>query len=110
MRSNHFYTDAEVKQLKEIIRTGEPLRQIAIREHQNYNAPLNGFYQKLRQIAKSTYKIAEWNGPKRIRTKNFNTTPIFSKTVLETEMPEGFTFEGTPKKVTFCLDHFRVYF
>lgn len=108
-KNSFFYTNAEIKQLKELIRTGEPLRQIAFREHKNFNAAFSGFYQKLQKLSKSTYNIQKWEGPKRIRTKSFATETIVSKPV-ETRMPEGFTFEGTPKKVTVCADHFRVYF
>lgn len=109
MKNSFFYSNTEIKQLKELIRTGEPLRQIALREHGNFNAALSGFYQKLQKLSKSTYNIQKWEGPKRIRTKSFATKTVVSKPT-ETHMPEGFTFEGTPKKVTFCLDHFRVYF
>ena len=107
MKNSFFYTNAEIKEMKELIRTGEPLITIAEREHGRFNASKNGFYFKLMSIAKNTTKVKTWEGPKRRRAKSAVVTPTQPK---ETRMPEGFTFEGTPKKVTFCVDHFRVYF
>lgn len=104
MKNNFFYTPAEIKQMKELIRTGEPLIAIAEREHTRFNAAKSGFYLKLLSVAKNTTKIKKWEGPKRRRTKSSTNATEGSP------MPEGFTFEGTPKKVTFCVDHFRVYF
>lgn len=106
MKKNFFYSNADIKQMKELIRTGEPLIAIAEREHERFNAGKSGFYLKLISVAKNTTKIKTWEGPKRRRAKSI-ATPVQPK---ETRMPEGFTFEGTPKKVTFCVDHFRVYF
>ena len=105
MKNNFFYTNADIKQMKELIRTGEPLIAIAEREHERFNAPKTGFYFKLMSVAKNTTKIRQWDGPKVRRAKS-----KASVQPKETRMPEGFTFEGTPKKVTFCVDHFRVYF
>ena len=105
MKNSYFYSIADIKRMKELIRTGEPLSFIADREHQNFGATRSAFYTKLVNVAKHTTKIQEWNGPKR-RKKGFAVTPIVEQVAL----PEGFTFEGTPKKVTFCVDHFRVYF
>lgn len=104
MKNSFFYTNAEIKEMKELIRTGEPLINIAEREHARFGATRKAFYTKLIKVARNTTKVREWEGPKRRRAK--------SKTVsVEGQaMPEGFTFEGTPKKVTFCVDHFRVYF
>ena len=36
MKSNYFYSEADIKHLKDIIRTGEPVRQIAARLHVEY--------------------------------------------------------------------------
>lgn len=104
MKNSFFYTPTEIKEMKELIRTGEPLIAIAEREHERFNAGKSGFYMKLINVAKNTTKIRQWDGPKVRRNKSA------SAQSKETLMPEGFTFEGTPKKVTFCLDHFRVYF
>jgi hypothetical protein len=106
MKNSFFYSNAEIKEMKELIRTGEPLIAIAEREHGRFNAGKTGFYLKLINVAKNTTKIKDWDGPRIRRAKSIK-APVQPK---ETRMPEGFTFEGTPKKVTFCVDHFRVYF
>jgi hypothetical protein len=108
MKSSFFYSNQDIQSLKEVIRTGEPVGQIAARLYTQYETTEGALANKLYSIKKTTRKIAKWDGPKRIRTKRVNNT-IPSET-KEAVMPEGFTFEGTPKKVTFCLDHFRVYF
>lgn len=105
MKSNYFYNTQDIKQMKELIRTGEPLIQIAERECVTFNASKTGFYTKLLKVAKNTTKIRQWDGEKPARRKNSPKLPS-----AERKMPEGFSFEGTPKKVTFCTDHFKVYF
>ena len=104
MKNSFFYSTADIKEMKELIRTGEPLIAIAEREHSRFNTTKNAFYTKLISVSRNTTKIKTWDGPKRRRIKSI------INAVEGTSMPEGFTFEGTPKKVTFCLDHFRVYF
>ena len=106
MKNSYFYNTVEIKQLKELIRTGEPLRQIAMREHANFDANFNGFYQKLLKIAKNTTKVREWDGPKmKRRAEQPQTQPVKGIAV-----PQGTTFEGTPRKVEIHTDHFRIYF
>jgi hypothetical protein len=105
-QSSFFYTNAEISRMKNLIRTGEPLSHIAEREYQSFGAPTPGsFRQKLTKVAKTTYKIKEWEGPKKKISKKEE-----SVTTQEVLLPEGFSFEGAPKKVTVCADHFRVYF
>lgn len=104
MKTSYFYSASEIKEMKELIRTGEPLASIADREHSRFNATRNAFYTKLIKLSRSTRKVKEWDGPKRRRIG------VRAQPVEGTSMPEGFAFEGTPKKVTFCVDHFRVYF
>lgn len=105
MKSNYFYNTQDIKQMKELIRTGEPLMHIAERECVRFNASKTGFYTKLLKVAKNTTKIREWNGETPLRRRKTS-----SEKPVERKMPEGFSFEGTPKKVTFCTDHFKVYF
>jgi len=104
MKNGFFYTSTEIKEMKELIRTGEPLVNIAEREHSRFGSTKSAFYAKLIKVARSTRKVKDWDGPKRRRSKSYESS------VEGQPMPEGFTFEGTPKKVTFCVDHFRVYF
>lgn len=105
---NHFYDYKEIKSMKELIRTGRPLLQIAREEHKNYGAPLPGFYAKLQKLAKTTNKIKKWDGPRRTYLPKEQT--FISNPETGVEVPAGTTFEGTPKKVVIYSDHFRIYF
>lgn len=112
MKNSFFYSTTDVKKMKELIRTGQPLLQIAREEHANFGTTLNGFYMKLTQLAKTTTKIREWNGPKKVRrTKRqlaeARQQELSSKGFI---VPQGTTFEGTPKRVEIFADHFRIYF
>lgn len=109
---NYFYNYKDIKAMKELIRTGRPLLQIAREEHTNFGASLSGFYGKLMQLAKSTNKIQKWEGPKRVRiakTEAASVKPV-EDTTTGIAVPQGTTFEGTPKKVIIYKDHFRIYF
>lgn len=105
----YFYNWREIKRMKELIRTGQPLMQIARNEHANFGATMQAFYTKLSKVAKTTNNIREWEGPKRVpRTKTVTApTPTQETGVM---VPEGTTFEGTPKKVVIYSNHFRIYF
>ena len=111
---NYFYDYKDIKTMKELIRTGRPLLQIAREEHENYNATLPGFYAKLHKLSKTTNKIRKWEGPKKTRRTEAEiaaTTPKVAATQdAGIAVPEGTTFEGTPKKVVIYKDHFRIYF
>jgi len=98
-------TTEEVNQLKAIIRTGEPIVSISERLAAQYNRPEESFRMTLYNLAKRTYKIAEWNGPKRRRKKNTPATP------------EAAVVETTPTTPTQRIarverydDHIRIYF
>jgi hypothetical protein len=90
-------TTEEVNQLKAIIRTGEPIAAIADRMAAQYNRPVESFRITLYNLAKRTYKIAEWNGPKKRRTKNTATSATSSA------MPNVARVERYD-------DHIRIYF
>jgi hypothetical protein len=96
-------TTEEVKQLKAIIRTGEPIVSISERLAAKYNRPEDSFRTTLYNLAKRTYKIAEWNGPKRRRTKN--TSAGAETVVMETTFPT----QATPRVERYD-DHIRIYF
>lgn len=107
-----FYSVKDVKELKELIRTGKPLIQIAREEHERFGTTFSGLYSKLCNLSKVTRKVRDWDGPKRVRKSNVETPVTVS--VEEPKkgivVPEGTTFEGVPKKVELFKDHFRVYF
>lgn len=105
-KNSFFYNTQDIKDLKELIRTGEPISRIAEREYQRFGAPSAQALQvKMYKLAESTTKVREWNGPKRIRTAK----PVARKS-KGVVVPQGTTFEGTPKKVEIFSDHFRIYF
>lgn len=93
------FTDVQVQEMKEIIRTGEPIAMLAERLATRYNVTADTLRNKMYSVAKRTRKIAEWNGPKRRRQKN---TEMSSVT---TNVP---TAMG--KKVEMYADHIRIYF
>jgi hypothetical protein len=100
-----FYTNEQLKEMKEAIRTGQPIAQLARIYSEKWGKSEKGLLVKFYKLSKKTYNVAEWNGPKRTKKDQ---KPAVIKT--ETEMPEGFSFEGRPRKITFCIDHFKVYF
>jgi hypothetical protein len=89
-------TKQDIQTLKSMIRTGEPVFQIAQRMAPQYNRTPQSFMVTLYKLAKKTRKIAEWNGPKRRRTKN--TTPVTVETA------------PTATRVEKYADHIRIYF
>ena len=89
----------DVQTLKAMIRTGEPLQRIAERMAPQYNRTVSSFYVTLYNLSKRTYKIAEWNGPKR-RRKNKEVSPA---PVMETT-------PTTYARVERYDDHIRIYF
>lgn len=109
-KKSFFYTTNDIKRMKELIRTGKPLLQIARDEHASFNASLHGFYGKLMQVAKHTTKIQKWEGPKRMRKAAVDAEAMPKEEPKGIIIPEGTTFEGAPKKVVLYNNHFRIYF
>jgi hypothetical protein len=95
MSRKSIFSDFQVKEMKEIIRTGEPIVTLAERLAIKYNVSEPTMRTKLYSIAKSTYKIAKWNGPKRrIKKKE--------------EEPQETSYAA--KRVVMYEDHIRIYF
>ena len=95
MSRRPMFTNFQVKEMKEIIRTGEPIMQLAERLSSKYGVSELSMRNKLYNIARSTYKIADWNGPKRrTKTKSAEPSPIQVK----------------GKKVVMYSNHIRIYF
>ena len=106
MAKRQHLTSEEVNQLKAIIRTGEPIAAIADRLAPKYNRKPSSFRITLYNLAKRTRKVAEWNGPKRRRTKN-TTAPAAPETaVMETPR----TPTQKIARVERYEDHIRIYF
>lgn len=96
-------TDQDVQKLKGMIRTGEPVYRIAKRMASTYNRSVSSFYITLLNIAKRTYKVAEWNGPKRTRSTSKKVSARMSENVQN-------SITGNPVRVEKYADHIRVYF
>jgi len=90
------FTSTQIKEMKEVIRTGEPIAMLAERLAPMYNMPENKLRTKLYSVAKRTKKIADWAGPKQRKTKIEN-TPTPPTQVIG-------------KKVVMYDDHIRIYF
>lgn len=109
MTNPYFYSWRDIKEMKELIRTGEPIIRIARREYQRFGASsASAFALKLYKIAQNTTKIRKWEGSKRERTPKAEMPQTQPNQGLA--VPAGTTFEGTPKRVEIHTDHFRVYF
>lgn len=107
-KTSYFYTKAEIKEMKELIRTGKPLMQIARDEHKRFDSTVLSFYNKLHKVKKTTTKIKKWDGPKRVKVDGDGRVVVKQRKAVA--IPEGTTFEGTAKKVEIHTNHFRVYF
>ena len=109
MKNKFFYNTADIKKMKEFIRTGEPLARIAEREHQNFNAGRNGFLMKLYSLSKNTRKVRKWEGAKTTKTIVEKTIeqPVEPKGI---NVPEGVSLDFTSKRVVMHNDHVRIYF
>lgn len=92
-----FYTEQDIKEMKELIRTGERLSKIARAHHSKFNAPEIGFYHKLLKLSKTTRKVKRSGVVDKGSAKGLS-------------IPDGTTFEGVSKKVQIFKDHFRIYF
>lgn len=113
-KNSFFYNTQDIKDLKELIRTGESIRSIAIRECARFNTTPQALAIKMYKLAKSTTKIRSFEGT---RTRKTKAEMMLARTAQPVEqptkgidVPTGTTFEGTPKRVTIHADHFRIYF
>jgi len=97
------FSDFQVKEMKESVRTGEPVMMLAEKFAAKYNVLESSVRSKLYYIAKHTYKIAEWNGPKR-RTRK-------PAKIQQIQYPDNILPPGRSlKRVTLEEDHIRIYF
>lgn len=96
MRTNFFYSDQDVKLMKDLLKSEESIAKIARTHHQRFGAPLTGFALKLYSIAKTM--------PKRVTSRRSPNTQV------TLAVPAGTSFEGVAKKVRLYSDHFRIYF
>jgi len=90
-------TPKDKQDLKAMIRTGEPVYQIAKRVASQYNRSISSFTVTLYNLAKQTRKIAEWKGPKTTRRakKAYESAPTTTTKYAKVERFD---------------DHIRIYF
>jgi len=103
-------TKEQVQELKAVIRTGEPIAMIADRLAPMYNKPVHSFRCTLYNLAKRTYKIAKWNGPKKRKlntTKKEKAKP--QQLVLALDAPPAKPEANNPRIEKYA-DHIRIYF
>ncbi len=105
MSRKTMFTEAQIQEMKKVIRTGEPIVMLAEKLAPTYNVPENTLRSKLYSVAKRTRKIADWNGPKQRRTR-------IEKMIIPSEAPTASTAprEVASKKVVMYDDHIRIYF
>lgn len=92
-KADFFYSPKEVIELKEIIRTGEPINQIAERIHEEYNTTSGALRAKLYSLAKNTTKIRKWECVTKYKPRNKYKSRIKGNTPQSIEMSEGFSFD-----------------
>lgn len=111
MKNKFFYNTADIQRMKELIRTGEPIARIAKREHASFNTSEKGFLMKLYKLSKTTRKIKQWEGAKRVRqavVETTSTTPSVEPQGIN--IPEGVSLDLTSKRVVLFDNHVRIYF
>lgn len=107
--NKYFYSPKEIKAIKQLIRTGEPITKIAQREHELFGTTPAALRMKMYSVAKHTYNIKRKRRNKTVR-KEAIVKPATVNATKGFSLPEGTTFEGQPKRVLICADHFRIYF
>jgi hypothetical protein len=109
MRDLRFYTLEEEDILKKAISSGEPIKNIATRLAVEFNRPIIGLSQKLRNLKKQIPDIKSKIVKERF---NFQPEPVVEQQPADigVDVPHGMTFEGKPKRISLHSDHFRIYF
>lgn len=106
-KNSFFYTNEEIKRMKELIRTGEPIFQISLREYENFGTTPGALRTKMYKLAKKTRRVYKQSSKDVITSVTLVDKTIISKSIA---IPSGTVFEGECKRVTLHSDHFRIYF
>jgi hypothetical protein len=113
------YTPGEIKNFKTMIRTGEPIISIAERIAPMYGKSVVAMCGILYKVARTTYKIAEWDGPKRRTNKvgalantTSNTTMVLptNSTITNLNSHVRTTKTNSGARIERYDDHIRIYF
>ena len=108
-KSMYFYTDEQIKTLKDAINSGEALSKIAKRLHTSFNRTEHNLYVKLMKLKVTNKTVKPVRSLATIRAKKVLQDEQ-KPTEVGVEVPHGMTFEGKPKKIMLHSDHFRIYF
>ena len=118
VKSTFFYTEEQTSILKQAIFRGDNLKDAAARYAAQWDKRRQNVLVKLYNLKKEMQgEVAADKQPSEREQEIIN--KITPKTSVKVnvaspeqgiELPEGFVFTGTPKKVTLFKDHFRVYF
>lgn len=121
-----FYSKKELQELKAAIKQGNKPSEIAKMFHEKWpDRSYDGLMYKLCDLrgtlgTRTPLKKLEIQEPalinvakvKRAPYKKKNNNTFQQPAIIEVEhnVPDGFQFNGQPRKVTLCSDHFRIYF
>lgn len=102
MSRRPIFSDFQVREMKESIRTGEPIMMLAEKFAAKYDLPESSMRNKLYNLARRTYKISDWNGPKR-RTRK-------PAEIQQVQFPNNVLSGRSVRRITLEEDHIRIYF
>ena len=88
-KSSFFYTKEQVAELKRVAASNEPASTVAQRLSRQWKRSEAGVYAKICTIRKSGGKLKREN---------------------KMALPQGFSFDFTPKRAEMFQDHVRLYF
>ena len=107
-----FYSEQELKEIKNIIKNPRSnIREAAIILAKKYDRTAAAIEVKMYELRRKLHP--QINLKKRKSTPKLKTTetiPVQQSEEIGVEVPNGMTFEGTPKKIMLHSDHFRIYF
>lgn len=111
-----FYTEQELKEIKEIIKNpNSNIREAAIVLGEKYDRNPPAVEVKMYQMRRRLHpEISSKVKPKTKLVKTSNKVQankqLEQPADIGVEVPNGMTFEGVPKKIMLHSDHFRIYF
>jgi hypothetical protein len=107
-----FYSEQELKEIKNIIKNPKNnIKEAAIILAKKYDRTATAIEIKMYELRRKLHP--QINLKKRKSTPKLKTTetvPVQQPAEIGVEVPNGMTFEGTPKKIMLHSDHFRIYF
>jgi len=106
-----FYSKQELKEIKEIIKNpNSNVREAAIVLAKKYDRNPGAVEVKMYQLRRKLHPQIYSKKRKSPSKPIIETAPEQQSADIGVEVPNGMTFEGTPKKIMLHSDHFRIYF